>query len=67
MNSKKPKSEFLALHLLQTNKVMPKENRQIGFFEKYLTIWVALCIVGGILLGRFDGESVELLSKLEIF
>jgi hypothetical protein len=24
----------------------------IGFFERYLTIWVALCIVGGILLGQ---------------
>ena len=46
---------------------MRKGKRQIGFFEKYLTIWVALCIVGGILLGRFDGESVEYLSKLEVF
>ena len=24
----------------------------IGFFERYLTVWVALCIVGGILLGQ---------------
>jgi ACR3 family arsenite transporter len=46
---------------------MKKEKRQIGFFEKYLTIWVALCIVAGILLGNFNGESVEFLSKLEVF
>ena len=24
----------------------------IGFFERYLTIWVALCIIAGILVGR---------------
>jgi len=41
--------------------------KQIGFFEKYLTIWVALCIGAGILIGHFAGESVESLSKMEIF
>jgi ACR3 family arsenite transporter len=25
----------------------------LNAFEKYLTLWVALCIVAGILLGRF--------------
>lgn len=25
----------------------------IGFFEKYLTIWVALCMVVGVLIGKF--------------
>ena len=24
----------------------------IGFFERYLTLWVALCIVAGVLFGR---------------
>lgn len=46
---------------------MKHEKRQIGFFEKYLTIWVALCIVVGILLGKFDREGVDYLSKLEVF
>lgn len=41
--------------------------KQIGFFEKYLTIWVALCIAAGILIGNFAGEGVTVLSKLEIF
>lgn len=41
--------------------------KQIGFFEKYLTLWVALCIGAGIVIGNFAGESVELLSKMEIF
>lgn len=41
--------------------------KQIGFFEKYLTLWVALCIGVGILIGNFAGESVAVLSKMEVF
>jgi ACR3 family arsenite transporter len=41
--------------------------KKIGFFEKYLTIWVALCIVGGILIGSFAGETMQFLSKMEIY
>ena len=34
---------------------------QLSFFERYLTVWVALCIVGGILLGRLlPGVAVAL-------
>jgi len=43
------------------------EKRQIGFFEKYLTLWVALCIGVGILIGNFAGDSVAFLSQMEIF
>ena len=28
-------------------------NQDIGFFERYLTVWVALCIGAGILIGQF--------------
>jgi ACR3 family arsenite transporter len=41
--------------------------KQIGFFEKYLTLWVALCIGAGIVIGNFAGESVAFLSKMELF
>ncbi len=41
--------------------------KQIGFFEKYLSLWVALCIAVGILIGNFAGESVAFLSNIEIF
>ena len=41
--------------------------KRIGFFEKYLTLWVALCIAVGIVIGNFAGDSVAVLSKMELF
>ncbi len=41
--------------------------KRIGFFEKYLTLWVTLCIGAGILIGNFAGEGVMILSKMEVF
>lgn len=46
---------------------MTENKKQIGFFEKYLTLWVALCIGTGIVIGNFAGDSVQFLSKLEIY
>ncbi|MDA3780440.1 MAG: ACR3 family arsenite efflux transporter [Bacteroidales bacterium] len=43
------------------------EKKRIGFFEKYLTLWVALCITGGIAIGHFTGNNIQFLSKMEIF
>ncbi len=41
------------------------EERHIGFFDKYLSLWVALCIVAGIVLGTFLPALPQTLSKLE--
>jgi len=30
-----------------------EKNNGIGFFEKYLTVWVLLCMAAGILTGKF--------------
>jgi ACR3 family arsenite transporter len=38
----------------------------IGFFERYLTIWVALCIVAGIALGRTFPGVFQAIARLEI-
>ena len=46
---------------------MGTEKKHIGIFEKYLTIWVALCIGAGIVIGNFAGDSVHLLSKMEVY
>ncbi len=37
----------------------------ISFFERYLTLWVALCIIAGVALGRFFPAVPALLGKLE--
>lgn len=37
----------------------------IGFFERYLTVWVALCIVTGILLGRMFPSAFQAIAGLE--
>ena len=42
-----------------------EKKQGIGFFEKYLTIWVALCIVIGIAVGQWLPVIPQTLSKLE--
>jgi arsenite transporter len=47
--------------------VLPDEPKKtIGLFEKYLTIWVALGILAGIGIGHFAGDSIQIISSLEI-
>ena len=38
----------------------------IGFFEKYLTAWVLLCIVVGIALGELAGSGMQRIADLEV-
>lgn len=45
---------------------MQKEKLQgINFFEKYLTVWVALCMFIGVMLGKFIPQVPEFLGKFE--
>jgi len=37
----------------------------ISFFEKYLTLWVALCMVAGVLIGQFLPQIPAFLGKFE--
>jgi ACR3 family arsenite transporter len=39
---------------------------QLGIFGKYLTLWVALCIIAGIALGELWPQLPHNLSKLEL-
>jgi len=41
------------------------EQSNISFFQKYLTIWVALCMAGGVLIGRYLPEIPTFLGKFE--
>ena len=38
----------------------------IGFFERYLTVWVFLCILAGILLGQWLPGPVESVGRMEV-
>ena len=38
----------------------------IGFFERYLTLWVFLCIVAGTLIGLFAPEAAQTVGAMEL-
>jgi ACR3 family arsenite transporter len=47
-------------------KSAKKASSGIGFFERYLSLWVALCIVAGIVLGKLLPGTVHTISTLEV-
>jgi ACR3 family arsenite transporter len=42
------------------------EHPPLGFFERYLTLWVLLCIAAGIGLGQAFPAAFQLIGRLEI-
>ena len=42
-----------------------EKNKGIGFFEKYLTVWVLLCMAAGILIGKFLPGIPDVLEKFQ--
>lgn len=45
----------------QANTLPVQAGNNLSFFERYLTLWVFLCILAGIALGRmFPGVAVAL-------
>jgi arsenite transporter len=44
---------------------MDEKKHELGFFEKYLTVWVFACIVAGIALGRFFPALASYFSQLQ--
>ena len=45
----------------------PVETKRLNVFERYLTLWVALCIIGGIILGRVAPGLAEELDSIAIY
>lgn len=39
---------------------------EMGFFERYLTLWVALCIIAGIGLGHLIPQVFQSVGRMEI-
>lgn len=50
---------------LQSRKV--KAGGTLSFFERYLTVWVMLCIVAGIALGRAFPNIAETLDAMSVY
>ena len=46
--------------------MVKKETRRLGLFEKYLTLWIAICIIIGLLLGRFLPALGQYLDSLKV-
>ncbi|MCK5296578.1 MAG: arsenical-resistance protein, partial [Alphaproteobacteria bacterium] len=44
---------------------MTDKAQGISFFEKYLTVWVILCIIAGVLIGKYIPEIPFTLKKFE--
>ena len=42
-----------------------EEKHGIGFFQKYLTLWVILCMAAGILIGKFLPAIPTFLNQFE--
>ncbi|SAK97131.1 arsenical-resistance protein [Caballeronia temeraria] len=49
-----------------TNASRGKRTPAIGFFERYLTIWVALCIIAGIGLGQIFPGLFHAIGGMEV-
>jgi ACR3 family arsenite transporter len=45
---------------------MMEKRRDMGIFERYLTLWVGLCIGAGILLGAYAPEFAQTLDGMSI-
>lgn len=48
-----------------SNNETTKGSNGLGFFEKYLTLWVAVCIIVGVGIGQLIPAIPETLSKFE--
>ena len=46
---------------------MANEEKRLSIFEKYLTLWVLLCIGAGIVLGKIAPEIAVKLDSLSIY
>ena len=52
---------------MQTETCISKEPKGLSYFEKYLTLWVFICIIAGILLGKVAPGVATYLDGLSIF
>jgi ACR3 family arsenite transporter len=52
---------------MPNDNLSEKQGKGLNIFEKYLTLWVVLCIAGGIVLGKFAPGVATYLDSLAIY
>ena len=52
---------------MATETSVTKEPKGLSLFEKYLSVWVILCILGGIVLGKVAPEVAKHLDGMAIY
>ena len=45
--------------------VAPVANRRLAFFERYLSLWVFLCMIAGVVLGKSLPHLAASLGKMQ--
>ena len=51
---------------MSTDLESANDRKMSSLFERYLTVWVGLCIIGGILLGKIAPNLAQSLDRLSI-
>ncbi len=52
---------------MENKASITKESKGLGFFERYLSAWVILCIIAGILLGKLAPKAAVFLDGLAFY
>ena len=52
---------------MATEACITEKAKGLSVFERYLTIWVALCIAGGIVLGKLTPGVAKSLDAMSIY
>ncbi|NEK55276.1 arsenical-resistance protein, partial [Rhizobium leguminosarum] len=51
---------------MSSTEARPAARPAIGFFERYLTLWVALCIVAGVACGQLLPRVFQTIGRMEV-
>lgn len=54
-------------YYMEMNNNSQKSGKGLNIFEKYLTLWVVLCIAGGIVLGKLVPDFAKTLDGIAIY
>jgi ACR3 family arsenite transporter len=52
---------------MKYNDLQTNDRKMTGIFERFLTVWVLLCIAGGMILGKFAPGLAQSLDRMAIY